>query len=161
MKYLEDEFFHTPNPALAGIPTFDEGFLNKIYEENPPPIGAPPPAGPKGPDFSKHRPAWLFNSMKHGTYMRSVVPDGKYERVDPAAIFSHSFPPTYFIHGSVDTGVLPRFSERAHAELKEKGVETQLVVVTGGSHGFDAGAKPGDENFAIVEAGLKFLKAHV
>lgn len=161
MKYFEDEFYHTPNPALANIPDFDEKFLNQIYGENPPPIGAPPPMGPKGPDFTKHRPAWLFHNMKKGTYLKNVVPDGKYEKVDPAALFSSSFPPTYFIHGGVDTGVLPKFSEQAHAELKEKGVDTKLVIVEGGPHGFDAGAKPGDGKFAIVEEGFKFLRAHV
>ncbi|KAH9205682.1 Alpha/Beta hydrolase protein [Leptodontidium sp. 2 PMI_412] len=161
MKYLTDEFYHTPNPALAKIPDFDQDFLDKIFAENPPPNGAPPPFGPKGPDFSKHRAAWLFDSMKRGTYMKGVIPDGKYDRVDPATIFSSSFPPTYFIHGAADTGVPARFSEKAHAELKEKGVETELVIVDGAAHGFDAGAKPGDEKFAILEKGFKFLKAHV
>jgi acetyl esterase/lipase len=145
MKYFQDDFYHAPNTSLAKIPSFDQEFLDKIYTEVPPPNGAPPPMGPKGPDFTQVRGAWLFNSMKNGTYMKSVIPDGQYDKVDPSFLFSSSFPPTYFIHGGAVTGVLPRFSEKAHEELKDKGVNTKLVIVEGAPHGFDAGSKPGDE----------------
>ncbi|KAJ4241699.1 hypothetical protein NW757_012039 [Fusarium falciforme] len=161
MKYFQDDFYQTPNPALNKIPAFEKAFLDQIYEDVPPPKASAPPMGPKGPDFSRYRAAWLFDSVKHGTYMKAMVPDGQYDKVDPSAIFSASFPPTYIIHGGADTGVDPKFSQRAHAELKEKGVETELVVVEGAAHGFDHGAKPGDEKFEIVVKGFKFLRDHV
>lgn len=159
MKYLKDEFYHSAIPALSKVPDFDQAVLDKIQGDIPAPRAAPPPGGPNGPDFGNYRVAWLFNGCKTGTWMRALVPDENYDNVEPSKLFSPSFPPTYFIHGSKDFLVDLKFSERAHAELKALGAETQLVVVEA-SHGFDAGAKPGDDYYKVVADGFKFLASH-
>lgn len=116
--------------------------------------------GPNGPDLSNYRVAWLLSSFKKGTWLRSIVPDGNYNGIDPAALFDPSFPPTYFLHGTADTLVGVEFSRRAFEELKRKGVDTKLVVEEGAPHGFDAGAKPGEHKYELVAAGLRFLASH-
>lgn len=118
----------------------------------------------KGPDFSNPRVAWMFNLVKEGKLFSTVVADDNYDRVDPATLFAKlgkNFPPTYFIHGTADTLVDWKLSQRAHDELQANGVDSKLTLVDGAPHGFDAKAQPGDETFAIVEKGLEFLKAHL
>lgn len=159
LKYFDDISYSTPNPAWAKLPDFNQTLLDKIKEEVPPPSSAPAPGGPNGPDFTHHRIAWLFTSLKKGTWLKSVAPNGDYDSIDPGKLFSSSspFPPTYFIHGSADTLVDVKLSERAFEALKKRGVDTELVIEKGAPHGFDAGAKPGDHKYEIVAKGFKFL----
>ncbi|KAJ5392312.1 hypothetical protein N7509_007802 [Penicillium cosmopolitanum] len=113
--------------------------------------------------YSKPNPAFLKIpdlDQALGTWLRSIVPDGNYNGIDPAALFDPSFPPTYFLHGTADTLVGVEFSRRAFEELKSKGVDTKLVVEEGAPHGFDAGAKPGEHKYELVAAGLRFLASH-
>ncbi|KFY86576.1 hypothetical protein V500_07539 [Pseudogymnoascus sp. VKM F-4518 (FW-2643)] len=162
MKYLQDPFYSTPSVAMSKIPEFDKDFINQIYKDIPPPTSGLPPMGPQGPDFSNYRIAWMFNAIKEGKHMQTVIADGNSDRVDPATLFSErKFPPTYFVHGTADTLVHPKFSQHAYDELKAKGMETELVLVEGAGHGFDAKAKPGDDFFTIVNKGFEFLKAHI
>lgn len=94
--------------------------------------------------------------------MSRVIQDGDFDRVDPASLFSKEhFPPTCFIHGTSDTLVDAKFSQRAYEDLKANNVETEIVLVEGAGHGFDAIAQSGSENFAIISKGFQFLKAHV
>lgn len=147
---------------MAKIPPFDEDFTAKVYKDVPPPTGTPPPFGPSGPDFSQYRVAWLFDQLKAGTFFKQLVHDGKFEKIDPAPLFDKpDFPPTIFLHGSADTGVDVKFSERAHKHLQCKGIETELAIMEGGAHGFDGRAKPGDKEFDVASQALDFLKAHV
>lgn len=158
LKYFQDASYSTPNPAYSKLPDFEQALLNKIKDEVPPPSAAPAPGGPNGPDFSHHRIAWLFTSLKKGTWLNSVAPHGDYDSIDPAKLFSSSsFPPTYFIHGSADTLVDVKFSQRAFEDLKSVGVDTKLVIEKEAPHGFDAGAKPGDHKYDIVVEGFNFL----
>lgn len=164
MKYLQDASFHTPSAAFAKLPPFDKAFLDQIHEQVPPPSSGPSPMTAKGPDFSNPRVAWMFNLVKEGKLFSTVVADGNYDRVDPATLFAKlgkTFPPTYFIHGTADTLVDWKLSQRAHDELQANGVDSEITLVDGAPHGFDAKAQPGDETFAIVEKGFEFLKAHL
>lgn len=74
----------------------------------------------KGPNFSNPRVAWMFNLVKEEKHFSTVVADGKhgkYDRVDPATLFAQlgkNFPPTYSIHGTADTLVDWKLSQRAH-----------------------------------------------
>lgn len=154
------------------VPSLDEAFLNKIYEE--PVISTtalslesaaaansqPKTKGLPKPDLSIPRNAWLFVNLKHGTHFSSIVQDGDYERVDPVRLFSDKFPPTFFIHGDADGMVLTKFSEMAHAELERLGVETGIMLPKGKSHGFDVGVGPEDSDFISIRAGLDFLIQH-
>lgn len=164
MKYLQDASFHTPSAAFAKIPPLDKAFLDQIHQQVPSPTSGPSPMTAKGPDFSNPRVAWMFNLVKEGKLFSAVVADGDYDRVDPAKLFAKlgkDFSPTYFIHGTADTLVNWKLSQRAHNELQANGVDTQIALVEGAPHGFDAKAQPGDATFAAVEKGFEFLKAHL
>ncbi|SPJ86720.1 uncharacterized protein FTOL_11745 [Fusarium torulosum] len=162
IKYLTDKAFHTPLPAPPGAPKIDQEFVSQVWKDTPPPTTAPPPVGPSGPDFSDYRVAWMFDQLGKGTQLKTVVGDDNYDRVDPSSQFANGhFPPTFFIHGTEDKLVPAKLSQQAHDELKSHGVETDLVLVDGGQHGFDERAKPGDSEFDLLEEGFHFLKAHV
>ncbi|KAF9875484.1 hypothetical protein CkaCkLH20_06865 [Colletotrichum karsti] len=160
LKYIRDASFRTP-AKLPPIELPSVEFRNRIYQDIPPPSASPPPFGPKGPDISNPRSAWLLGKMKDGTFLEELVPDGDYERVDPTTLFSSTFPPTFFGHGGADESVSVELAEWAHKALKEHGVDTELLVVDGAGHGFDMGKEPGDPAYEAVMKGLEFLRAHV
>lgn len=112
-------------------------------------------------DFSGPRNAWIFAALKEGTHMRAIVPDGDYARVDPARLFSPSFPPTCFIHGTADETIDVRFSVRAHEDLCRLGVKTELVLVEGQDRGFDMFLREDEKGFEVVRGGLRFLERYV
>ncbi|KAK5043487.1 hypothetical protein LTR84_011956 [Exophiala bonariae] len=162
MKYLEDPFYHEPQNALSALRPVSEQFLLKVFDEVPPPTGSPPPFGPKGPDLSTPRNAWLLTGLKEGTLLDKILPQEDYAVVEPTKLFSTGhFPPTYFIHGTTDTVVDVKFARRAHEELKAKGSDTHLVIVEGAPHGFDARINAGDKLFETITSGLEFLQAQV
>ncbi|KAF4421579.1 polyketide synthase [Fusarium acutatum] len=143
IKYLTDSAFHTPLPAPPGAPQIDQDFTSQIWKDDHPPTSAPPPVGPKGPDLANYRVAWMIDQL------------------DPASLFPKGqFPPTFFIHGTEDKLVPARLSQRAHDELKSHGVETKLVMVEGGQHGFDEIGKP-ENALEPLGKGFEFLKTHV
>lgn len=81
-------------------------------------------------------------------------------QIDPSKVFSASFPPTMFIHGTADTVTPFRFSERAHEELKRLGVEGHLLPVVNENHRFDIFLIERDDAYQnYVMPGLKFLAA--
>lgn len=173
VKYLADEFWHSPLPSLAGIPPFEKNFLDKIYEEpvltttltsmeimaassarmenQPKQRGLPPP------DLSIPRNAWLFTALKDGTQIKAVVKDDAFEDVEPTMAFSPRFPPTAIIHGGADSMVPCRLSEKAFEELDQHGVETLLLVLPDQDHGFDAGLSSDDAEWQQVRRALDFL----
>lgn len=104
----------------------------------------------------------MFNAIKAGTHLKTMVADGDFARVDPASLFSGaSFPPTYFVHGTGDTLVGAKVSQQAYDELRSHGVESELVLVEGAGHGFDAKLVPGDKTSAAIDKALDFLRSHV
>jgi len=153
---------------MAAMPDFDKEFLDKIYDE---PLktstasslerSAAKRTGPPKPDLTVPRNAWLFNALKHGTQLKSIIQDGGYDRVDPTNLFSKSFPPTFFLHGTADDWILPRFSEEAHSRLKDLGVETRLALLPGLVHGFDATLSRDDPKYGHVKEAFQFLRDHV
>lgn len=59
----------------------------------------------------------------------------------------------------MDTLVGVRFAQQAFEELKDKGVETKLVIEDA-PHGFDVGSKPGEHRYNVITEGFKFLASH-
>ncbi|KAI1341023.1 Alpha/Beta hydrolase protein [Xylariaceae sp. FL0016] len=171
-KCFRDEFWTTPLPAMAGLPSFDQSFLDRVYEE-PLQTFVPisleksanasdePSEGMPRMDMSVPRNAWLFSAMKVGTQMKLLIQDDDFDRVDPTNAFSSSFPPTMFIHGTADDLIPLRFSQKAHARLVELGVETKIALVEGKGHGFDIGLQKTDPAYTVVKEGISFLKEHV
>ncbi len=154
---------------MAIIPPFPREFIDKIYDE---PTQTTTVAslerasasrdrkikrGMPAPDFSVARNAWLFTALKEGTHMKAIVKDDDFERIDPMLLFKPGFSPTFFLHGDADSMVLTEFSKRACEDLGKKGVVTELGLVPGASHGFDAGISQDDEDWPQVRQGLDFI----
>jgi acetyl esterase/lipase len=82
--------------------------------------------------------------------------------VDPKKLFkSPDFPPTCFVQGTADVVVDAKFSQWAYAELQKNGVQSELYLVEGMAHGFDARLKRGDAAFESIYKGVEFLAEHV
>ncbi|KAI4152915.1 MAG: hypothetical protein LQ340_002623 [Diploschistes diacapsis] len=114
------------------------------------------------PDIQTPRPAWYIMQMKKGTSVSSLVSDGDYDRVDATTGFSKKFPPTYFLHGTADAFVDHKLAVKAHRELKNLGVETELLLGEGLAHTFDLQFTHQDPLFIkYVLPGLDFLQKHV
>ncbi|KAK5686543.1 hypothetical protein LTS10_002663 [Elasticomyces elasticus] len=164
-KYLRDPFYHAgsaaPAPPNAPAPPSAE-FIKKVFDEVPPPTAAPPPFGPKGPDLSTPRGAYLVTSVRKGTQFDSIIAEEEYDLVDPEGMLQTvNFPPTFFVQGTADVVVDAKFAARAHAALQKHGVETELRLVEGAAHGFDARLTRDNAAFAPVQQGVDFLSQHV
>ncbi len=169
VKYTSELFWFTPLPALAMIPPFPRDFIDKIHDEPTQTTtvtslekAAAAQAkrskrGMPAPDFSVPRNAWLFTALKEGTHMKAIVKDGDFERIDPVQLFKPGFSPTYFLHGDADSMVLTEFSKRACEDLGKQRVVTEIGLVPGASHGFDAGISQDDEDWPQVRQGLDFI----
>lgn len=164
-KYLRDPFYHTgksapDSPNAPASPSAD--FVKKVFEEVPPPTAAPPPFGPNGPDLSTPRNAYLITSVRKGTQFDDIIAEDEYDRVDPEKLWNtSSFPPTFFVQGTADVVVDAKFSRRAHEELQKNGVQTELCLLEGMAHGFDAKLKREDAAFDPIKKGIDFLAQHL
>lgn len=161
VKYLRDFKFHQPFAGFAQIPDLPNEHTQKIFEG--------PQAFQSGamfidgkPDLQSSRSAWFITQMKKGTSISSLIPDGDYERVDATMGFKKGFPPTFFLHGTADAFVDYKLAVKAHRELQNLGVETELLIGEGLAHVFDLQITYQDPLFTkYVLPGLQFLQKHV
>ncbi|RYO85581.1 hypothetical protein DL766_006517 [Monosporascus sp. MC13-8B] len=158
--YWSDPVWSQPKAALAGLPVVGKDLYDRVYDEGIV-VAAPSTRGPTGPDMTKPRNAWLLTSIKEGWWLKEVVRDGDYARIDPANLFGPEFPPTAFIHGTADIVCPQTMSEKAYESLKEHGVETALFLVPDKPHDFDATMTRHDADFAKVREGLQWLSHKV
>ncbi|KAL5361530.1 Alpha/Beta hydrolase protein [Aspergillus floccosus] len=164
-KYLRDPFYHTgtstqPQPDSLALPSNE--FINEVFNEIPPPTAARPPFGPNGLELSTPRQAYLITSVRKGTQFDAIIAEDEYDLVDPERLLkTPSFPPTCFVQGTADVVVDMKFSQWAFAELQKNGVQSELYLVEGMAHGFDAKLKRGDAAFASIQKGVEFLARFV
>ncbi|KAH8889989.1 alpha/beta-hydrolase [Thozetella sp. PMI_491] len=158
--YWSDLMWSQPKAALAGLPVVGKDAYNRVYDEGVV-VAAPSTRSPTGPDMTKPRNAWLLTSIKEGWWLREIVQDGNYARIDPATLFGPAFPPTAFIHGTADVVCPHSLSEKAHASLREHGVDTALFLVPDKPHDFDAAMTRHDAEFTKVREGLQWLSEKV
>ncbi|CAK1366161.1 unnamed protein product [Cercospora beticola] len=162
MKYFRDPFWTQPSAAMAKLPEFDQSFIDKVFEEVPPPTATPPPFGPNGPDLSKPRNAFMFAHNKKGDYISSIVQGDDYDAIDPAPLLSKpNFPPTFILQGTADTVAPHQHSVQAEADLKKAGNEVQLRLIDGAPHAFDMKAKEGEPVYDLIVEAFGFLKSHL
>lgn len=103
-----------------------------------------------------------MSSVRNGTQFDAIIPEDEYDRVDPEKLLkSSSFPPTCFVQGTADVVVDAKFSQWAYAELQKNGVQSELYLVEGMAHGFDARLKRDDATFAPIQKGVDFLARHI
>lgn len=65
------------------------------------------------------------------------------------------------MQGTADVVVDAKFSQWAYEELQKNGVQSELYLVKGMVHGFDARLKRDDAAFASIQKGVEFLARHV
>ncbi len=68
------------------------------------------------------------------------------------------YPPTFLIHGTVDTDVPYAESKNMAARLAESGIAHELITVAGAGHGL-SGAKP-DKVAQIAQQAAEYIKTH-
>jgi acetyl esterase/lipase len=143
------------------MPSQPSDFTEKIFE-GPQILTSAPMFVAGAPNLSDSRCAWYIEQIKRGTSITSIVPDRKYEKVDPTQQWEKEFPPTYFFHGTADVFVGHEFAVRANEDLKRLGVKTELVLAEGVGHAFDLQMQEGDEKWdRLVVPALEWLVGHV
>ena len=161
VKYLRDFTMHRGFPGFAQIPDLPHDSIKKVFD-GPQALRSGPMFIDGKPDLENSRPAWFIMQMKRGTSVSSLVPDGDYERCDATTTFNKSFPPTFFLHGKPDAFVDYRLAVRAHRELKNLNVETELLLGEDLEHVFDLLSNDDNPRFIqYVLPGLEFLRKHV
>ncbi|KAJ6000130.1 hypothetical protein N7481_000539 [Penicillium waksmanii] len=145
-KYLRDPFYHTgtstqPQPGAPAPPSTE--FINQVFNEIPPANCS-------------------TSSIRKGTQFDTIIAEDEYDLVDPEKLMKTSgFPPTCFVQGTKDVVVDAKFSQWAYAELQKNGVQSELYLVEGMAHGFDARLKRNDAAFASIQKGVEFLARFV
>lgn len=128
----------------------------------PPPTAAPPPFGPNGPDLSTPRGAYLVTSVRKGVQFDDIIAEEDYDKIDPEPLFEKpGFPPTFLVQGTADVVVDAKFAKQAYAIFQEKGVPSELRLVEGAAHGFDARLTQDNPLFKPVQEGIDFLVHHL
>jgi acetyl esterase/lipase len=117
------------------------------------------------------RNLWQLSVLKNGSFMETVMPDGKFELIDPCVRFTEvgeRWPPTIFVQGDKDDlpGSGMAYVERAVNELKAAGAKkVEVERVVGESHVFDLPPDVGTTDLGpkwqSVVKGLDFLGQYV
>lgn len=140
-------------------------FMNQVYEQKPVPIeggvSLEGQARDKGPSFNDPRQAFCLSSIAHGRLLDAVFPSGDWQKVDPLLNISESFPPTFIVHGEVDTMVPVNLSLELHSVLQKSGVECGIRVIPGEEHTFALNMKKGSESWNLHLEGFAFLESLV
>ena len=111
---------------------------------------------------------WQMHILKHGQWLLSLQPDGRYEALDPMTRVSAQWPPVMIVQGEIDNvpGSDLQLAQRAEKEMKAAGVkEVRLEVVSGESHMFDLPPMVGTTDLGpkwqAVVIGLDWLCSHI
>ncbi|KAI8819753.1 Alpha/Beta hydrolase protein [Fimicolochytrium jonesii] len=164
-KVFTDPSWTQPLPGFLKRPPPDEAYAKKVFAE--PTISAteviPGSTAPPTP-----RASWMTLTAQRGTWLREVVKDGKYDRVDPVALATaaaaegKTFPPTFIIHGTADEYLPYHLSVIAKEKLEALGVDVTLVPVEGKDHLFDLVLTEEDELYReTIAKGFEFLAKRV
>lgn len=160
-KYLSDPSWTKPQMMFTQIPDQPQELTKKVFEGSQVITTAPMFIEGK-PNLSDPRCAWYIQQLKDGTSISSILGDGVGKLNDPLPAFTKRFPPTYFLHGKLDVFVDYKLTERAHEEMKQLGVETELVLGEDIGHVFDIMIEDSDAKFEkYVVPALEFLARHV
>lgn len=104
-------------------------------------------------------------TRQHGLWPKLVAgldPDTQDKAFDPYCPIRNvtgDFPPTLLLHGDSDTDVPHAQSMSMSVELKRKGVDSELITIKQGEHGFDHDMKA-PQTAAAFERVLGFLRRH-
>ena len=91
-----------------------------------------------------------------------IIAEDEYDQIDPESLFKKpGFPPTFLVQGTADVVVDAKFALQAYSTLQESGVPSELRLVEGATHGFDAKISRESPLFKVVQEGVDFLAEHV
>ncbi len=94
--------------------------------------------------------------------LKAAIPE-QHRRLFPQLAVDSNWPPTFMMHGTADTGVLPEESDYLYSLLKRANVTAELLKIPGVEHVFDmppgAEAKWGKEFDAVKDFLAKHLLA--
>lgn len=116
--------------------------------------------------FSNNRSRFYLYCRQHGLWPKEVAgrdPDSEPKAFDPFCPIRNvtkQYPPTLLLHGDRDTDVPYDLSRSMAAELKRKGVESELITIPGGGHGFDR-AMSDPQISSVFDRAVTFLSAHL
>ena len=136
-------------------------FINKVYDESPVPIegGVSLEGQANGPpDFSDPRQAFALSQVANGTVMDAVYPSRKWAEVDPLLNISSGFPATFIVHGTADTKVPIKLSQKLYLRLQNSGVACGMSDAPGEEHTFAAKMEFGSPTWDIQRRGFDFLQ---
>lgn len=159
---------HKPYGGFAAIPLPENATSAEFVASFCPPdkqIAEAPLARPGTKPAPRNQ--WQLAVLKNGSFMQTLVPDGKFELIDPCVSFSAvgaQWPPTIFVQGDKDDvpGSGIAYVERAVQELKAAGAKkVEVERVAGESHVFDLPPDVGTTDLGpkwqSVVKGLDFL----
>jgi acetyl esterase/lipase len=150
-------------PVDLPIPDFPDSFIDRVFDEPVISNSAEQPANKaKDPATGLDaRMAWVLTKIKQGKLINVLMGDDV-AKLDPAANFDGSYPPTYFAQGGQDKLVNVNVVHQGYEKLKAAGVETELGIWAEGGHDFDEGVKEGEPAWnEVIVNGLDFLIKHV
>ena len=91
-----------------------------------------------------------------------VIAEDEYDQIDPESLFKKpGFPPTFLVQGTADVVVHAKFAQQAYSRLQQSGVPSELRLVEGAAHGFDAKINRESPLFKFVQEGVDFLAEHL
>lgn len=93
--------------------------------------------------------------------LKALIPE-HHHQLFPQFCINRDWPPTYLVHGTIDTAVLIHDSKHIHSLLQKAGVDVTLDIIEGEEHSFDykadAEALYGSRTFDSIG---QFLKEHL
>ena len=159
---------HKPYLGFAAIPIPENAASEESIASFCPPdkqVSEAPLARPGTKPPARNQ--WQLATLKNGRFMETIMPDGRFELIDPCLKFSvvgEQWPPTMFVQGDKDDvpGSGIAYVERAVDELKAAGAKkVEVERVIGESHVFDLPPDVGTTDLGpkwqSVLKGLDFL----
>ena len=152
-------WYSEPDPFYCTKPMVDE---TEAREHHSGPPVTRPDERPGGGNF------YLY-CRQHGIWPNEV--GGRDPKVDPAFFapyspqenVTESYPPTLLLHGTNDTDVPYDLSVQMANALSEGDIESRLITIEGGGHGFERSTNPqiASATATAREDVIAFLATHV
>jgi len=99
---------------------------------------------------------WVSEITGHNTLMQKK----RIKDLCPISKVDTHYPPTLFIHGDKDEDVPYAQSEIMYAELKQEGLQSKLIKISGGIHEFEKNMTRNQVK-KVYESILEFFKQHL
>jgi acetyl esterase/lipase len=106
------------------------------------------------------RKALESNQEDHERCMRELIPP-THQALFPQLGVTSSWPPTFLIHGSIDSAVPVNESYHMRDLLQRSSVPVRLEVVDGQEHSFDYERDAENKHGAMFDEVKRFLEAHL